>query len=204
MFILFCRCRDVWVCGLYLSSCSLYMAFYVVCYFLRSEEGNASQIICSLDYNHVKSLLPSVIETCLSLNWCCVPFPFVGILGRRDQLHAWAIAPLAICSFGICEGGCDLAEFCALAQNVHSWAGSWMQECHTCSPIPVLWSFSTEHPQSLFSKSGLCWQRCLENLAYAFRVWSSLVSRSVMVNVAPLHDKYKCNCGRFWKGQTKK
>lgn len=114
MFILFCRCRDVWVCGLYLSLCSLYMAFYAVCYFLRSEEGNASQIICSLDYNHVKSLLPSVIETCLSLNWCRVPFPFVGILGRRDQLHAWA--PLAICSFAICEGGCDLAEFCALAQ----------------------------------------------------------------------------------------
>lgn len=57
-----------------LFSCSLYMAFYVVCYILKSKEGNASQITCSLDYNHVKSLLPGVIETFPFIK--SVPSPF--------------------------------------------------------------------------------------------------------------------------------
>lgn len=61
------------------------MAFYVVCYIVKSEEGNASQIICSLDYKHVKSFLANITETFPFTNRCYVPFPFVGSLVKKDS-----------------------------------------------------------------------------------------------------------------------
>lgn len=134
MFVLFCRCRGVWVCGLYLSLWSFYMMFYVVCYVWKSEEGNASQIICFL-WSHYYSVL---LKHFLSLNRCHVPFPFVGILGQRDKLYAWAITPLGIWSYAVCEGGCELARFCVSAQNVHSWAGKKLDARNAMLVIPFL------------------------------------------------------------------
>lgn len=177
------------------------MAFYVVCYILRPKEGNALQITCSLDYNHVKSSLPSIIET----------FPFIKLVPSPFCRDSWFKRP------AICLRKFGNLQFCYL------WRGIWLStvlcfstKCSFLSRKEVGWKNGVlvlpflcfDLPaQTILSP---CFLKLVSvgkdawTILYHVLFEFGLVSWSVFVNVAPLHDKHKCNCGRFWKGQNNK
>lgn len=149
---------------------------------------------------------PVLLKHFLSLHRCDVPF-------CRDP---WLKRP-AICLSYNTFGN---SQFCYL------WRGIWLSRVLCFSTkysflsrkevgwkngmlvLPILcFDLSAQSILSpcflkLVSVSKDAW-RILYHVLFEFGL-VRLVSRSVIVNVASLHDKHKCNRGRFWKGQTNK